>query len=215
MPIVTLADRLKREIVKHHTEGTLTAPGTHEALELDTKQPLYIWDQLQGADESGELKYYPKEFSKNNHGGLTKQELIEKTKDSAFPGFIVTLSEPTEIPAEGKGTTLGTRPQLEAHHTPNEYLKTLKDPTYHHEQGETIEGWMARFLTHLHTRNEVIDDWQGAGKLNYLTGNYHAASGRVPRGCWGSDDRQAGVGGYNPDNRGGYHGSRSAVRLAP
>ena len=214
MPIATLAKRVERELKVKHKEGELTSPGNPPtSLELDTENPLYLWDQFKGADESGELKYFPKQFSKDNHHGLTKQELITQTNDTSFPGFIVTLSEPTEIPSQGKGKTLAGRPQLETNHTPNDYLETLENPRYAHEQGETIEGWMARLLRHLHEKGEVIDDYQGTGKLNYLTGNYHPASGYVPVGGWYRVSRQTGVYRSTPGDRSDRDGSRSAVRV--
>lgn len=128
-------------------------------------------------------------------------------------GLLELLEEPTEIPAENKGETKAKRKQLEANHTPREYLQTLSESSYLHEEGLTIEGWIARLLTRLHTKNEVIDDYQGAGKVCYLIGNCDSSSDSVPFGGWYRGDRRAYVDWGDPDRRYDSDGARSAVRI--
>ena len=117
---------------------------------------------------------------------------------------------------------------MEANQSPKEYLALLYPPhpdslprgerglqgSYAHEVGLTPKAWIARFLHALHIENQVIDDWNGLGKLCYFLGVFHPASGNVSGGYWRCDYRRAYLGGFGPGSRLGDSGSRPAVRLA-
>jgi len=203
MPLELLADRYKRVILKHNQSKTLLATDG-ATLELDINQPLYISDNYKQADVNNELIYYPKQFDKINHGGQTKQEILDQAK----LGFNVALIENLpDLPAENKGKTIAGRKQLEANQTPKDYLKTLQtDEIYNHESGQTAEGWLTYALTSLEESNQVIDDWSGQGKLNYNLATYFPDSAGVSDGFWCRDGQRAyldycGVG-DRLDNRG-------------
>ena len=122
-----------------------------------------------------------------------------------------------DIPRENKGKTIGGRKQFEANDTPNNYLKTLrdskKDNPYQGEEGMTPEDQLMYAITHLEETDQVIDDYQGNGSISYQVGAYFPASGDVPSAYWDRGDRQAHLGGTDPDSRYGNCGVRSAVRI--
>ena len=220
MPLDRQIEILKQNILKHHQEGKLLATkekptDPDEKLDLDANQPVRVWDEWRGSDVSGQTVYFPKSFDQNNHQGKTKQELLDKQSQTQSPlaGWQVLLLENNpNIPAEGKGQTIGGRRQLEANKTPSEYLKLFqKDPQYAHEQGLTNEAWIIQFITHLEQTNEVIDDWQGKGKICYLAGSFNPSSASRAVGCWYRDFRRAYLYGGDPGNRADRYGLRSAV----
>ena len=219
-PLGKLTELLKQSLLKHHQDNKLfgldfDAQGnsTKVPLELDAINPLYVWDKLQDSDDNGSLFYYPKQFTKD-HQGKTKRQLLAEL--SLFPGWRVLLLEPNPvIPRQGKGQTIGSRPQLEAGQTPNDYLQTFStNPTYAHEQGLTLEDWLARFLKRLHQENLVLNDYaNNADSLNYLLGAYHPSSGGVPGGVWYRGYRQAYLDGSNLQLRRDDFGACPAVRI--
>ena len=223
-PIARLKILAENVIRKHHAEGKLFATRKNPAdeneplvaLELDTNQPLFVWDKAEHGDVNGEIKYFPKQFDKNDHGGVTKPEWLAESASSPFPGWDVSLQESTiNIPRQGKGKTIGGRKQLETNKSPIEYLKTLlTDPAYHGESGTTLEQWLTKFVKTLDTTNQVIDDYQGNGSLNYLIAQYHVASDRVLFGYWYRDVRRASVGRFDPGRGYGDFGVRPAVRFS-
>ncbi|MDP3956349.1 MAG: hypothetical protein U1C12_01335, partial [Patescibacteria group bacterium] len=82
-----------------------------------------------------------------------------------------------------------------------------------HEQGMTTEDWLILAITHLESTNEVIDDYQGKGKIARNFGQYFPVSGDVPGADWNRGGRQAGLGGVGADDRVDGIGARSAVRV--
>ena len=225
-PIERLMATTERVIRKHHADGKLFATRKNPSdgneplmpLELDTTKPLFVWDKLIHADVNGELQYFVKQFDKTNHGGKTKQQLLDEAirTGAPFPGWDVSLQESSiNIPRQGKGQTIGGRKQLETSQTPTEYLRTLlTDPNYRDESGTTIEQWLTKLKNTLERTHQVIDDYSGSGSLNYLIAQYHPASGYVPRGCWFRGSRQAYVDRDDPEIRDDYDGVRPAVRFS-
>ena len=191
-PLGKLEVLVRKLLLKLHNEKRLLGTDyddqsnpTDVKLGLDTNQPLYVWDQLERADETGALVYYPKQFTKENHGGKTKTELLETTV--LFPGWQASLVEDTAlIPRKNKGTTMGGRRQLEAGLSPNDYLKKLlTDPTYAHESGQTPEDELTRLIRSLLKNGHVIHDYQNTiDSLNYLLAAWVPASEGVPSGSW-------------------------------
>ena len=156
------------------------------------------------------LKYYPKRFDKNNHGGDTKANLLKKL---TIPGWIIELVEDSLIiPREGQGKTIGGRIQIEAGLSPDQYIEKLaNDPIYKHESGQTIESQMAYAITELFNQNQITDDFQGNGNINYLAGNYQTSSGYLPNLCWSRGNRQASLGRDDPRRLYELCGLRPAV----
>jgi hypothetical protein len=98
MPLGTLMDRYKRELLKHDDEGTLLSTDGSN-LDLDRQDPIYC-ENYQNADITGELVYEPKEFSPN-HQGKTKKELIAE-KGAWYVSLIEDLPD---LPDKGQGKT--------------------------------------------------------------------------------------------------------------
>ncbi|MDP3956344.1 MAG: hypothetical protein Q8Q18_03830, partial [bacterium] len=82
-----------------------------------------------------------------------------------------------------------------------------------HEQGMTTEDWLILAITHLESTNEVIDDYQGKGKIARNFGQYFPVSGNVPGAYWSRGNRQAVLYRDEADLRDGILGARSAVRV--
>lgn len=212
MPLSLLCDRMKREILKKHKEGNLkSTEGT--PLELDEKEPLSIWDNYKDADTNGSLVYFPESLT-NDHKGKTKQALI----DEGQAWDVVFIEDLPNLPAEGKGEIRGEegkeRKQIEANKSPTEYLTMMQDnPEYHGESGTTPELWITYFVTELHRKNYVIDDWQGGGKASYQTGAYFPDSSVVPYCYWPRVNRQVYMVGYDVGCGGSGIASRFSVRV--
>lgn len=229
MSLNTLIERYKARLLIHHQQGKLlgtkrelTEPD--EQLALDTAQPVGMWSGYQQADAEGKLVYYPKEFSEQ-HGGKTKAEVIKEQSGWS----ILLIEDLPNIPREGQAKTIGGRPQLdtvgssmrsymsagETVPSPSEYLAALQDDqnVYRFEEGMTPEGQLMYALKQLEETNQVVDDYQGNGRVSYQIASYFPASGYVPYFCWVRGDRRADLGGFGPDRRFGHCGVRSAVRV--
>ena len=213
LTIQELTDTLIAQLKKHKAEGKLFgSDGT--PLELDTNQPLYLYDQFRDADINGGMRYHHTKFDRNNPGGMSKAELIKQSLATPFPGWEVSLIEPGEMSARGKGTTTKGRQQIEAGRSSIDYLKLLQtDRAYTHETGKIPESWLTEFLIRLQTKNQVVGDWQGIGKAEFLIGAYHPPSDRVPYGRWSRGNRRAYLAGSYPGGASDYYGVRSAVRI--
>ncbi|MBI3627030.1 hypothetical protein HY224_03220, partial [Candidatus Uhrbacteria bacterium] len=200
-----------------------------EPLVLDENEPVYVWDEYNGADENGSLVYQPNELTEN-HGGKTKAEVLGSGKHAWKVLFIEDMPN---IPREGKGVTKGGRKQIDTKGgglnvaietgktipSPAEYLKSVLAETkkqngkYEHEEGMTPEEQLIYAITHLEETNQVIDDYQGKGSVSYNLGAYFPASSAVPGSCWGRGGRQARLGGRDRDIRYSFCGIRPAVRV--
>jgi len=197
-------------ITQYHAAGKLgSSDGTK--LELDAREPVWMWDAYKGADTNGSLVYFPERFDANNHGGKTKKEILAA---SQFPGWQVLLLENMlDIPREGTGQVVGGRQQIEANHKPHEYLELMRAEGHALEQGLTPEAWQSLFLTRLvETDGEVLDDYR-SGATCFCTGAYFPSSGFVPFVYWNRDCKQAGVGRDDPRCSDPDAGSRVGVRV--
>lgn len=214
-----------KNVIREHAESNrlfaakLNLDDPNEALvplDLDGSNPVYVWDEYNGADMGSEPKliYLPHQFSED-HGGKTKRELIAASTETPCPGWAILLAEDLpNIPRVGKGKPVGSRAQIEAGASPAEYLTLLQeDPTYQHEAGMTPEDWLIYALNHLERTNQAVDYYQGNGSIAYLTGAYFSSAGYVPRAYFDRDARQAYLGGGVPGARGGRCGVRVAVRV--
>ncbi|MBU0766951.1 hypothetical protein KKF55_04180 [Patescibacteria group bacterium] len=177
-------------------------------LNLDTSEPVWMWDAYEGADKSGELVYFPERFDPKNHGGKTKKQILEASK---FPGWQVLLTENLrDIPREGNGQTVGGRAQIEANSKAHEYLTMMQN---NNEQGLTPEAWMTLFLRRIaETEGEVLDDYN-VGAACYCTGAYFPSSGVVPRAYWVRFGERADVDRFGPGCRFSVDGARAGVRV--
>ena len=181
---------------------------------LDATEQVWWWDD-QYAEANDAMVYYPREFGPN-HQGLTKAEVIADTARNGIAGWDILLIEYlADLPAAGAGEIIGGRLQLEAGQSPNYYLDAMQtDPTYMDEVGLTPEAWLTYAITHLAETNQVVDDYQGSGKISYLTGAYFPGSDSVPSAYWDRGDRRARLSASDPGDAAPHCGVRSAVRVS-
>ncbi|MBU3942956.1 hypothetical protein KKA24_03165, partial [Patescibacteria group bacterium] len=217
MKLDDLIEKYKEVILKRHKEGKLLATkenpsDSDELLELDEKEPVWAWEGYNNADISGKLVYFPNEFSKENHQGKTKQEIL-----SVKGGWnVIFIEDLPNIPKKDRGKEIKNRKQLEVGQSPNQYLKTLKtNPIYKNETGMTPEEQIIYAIKHLKQTNQVIDDYSGKGSASYQLGAFFPADVDVPFAHWSRDFRRVGLGGYAPERSGSGsgHGVRGAVRV--
>jgi len=215
-PLDKLGKKYEKIILAHHKAGKLLATkekptDPDEKLELDENQPLYVWDEYNGADKNGKLVYFPKSFDSKNHKGKTKTELLSNP-DEAWQ--IILVEDMPNIPREGKGETIKERKQIEANKTPSDYLKMLQtDKAYQGEEGLIPEADLIYAITHLEETNQVTNDYQGKGSLSYQVGAYFPSAGYVPCSSWYRDYRLADLNGYDPSDRSVSYGARVGVRV--
>ena len=219
-----LIDRTRDEILKAKKEGRLKAT---DGTELKLHERLQVFDHnLLKAETKGSLVYFPQRFQKTNHGGLTKEGLIDSP--DLFRGYLITLTEDLpDLPAEGNGKIISGRKQIEANKSSLEYINLLQtDSQYTHETGITPEQWLIYFLTNL-KRGRAIDIWSGErggskkGKLSFnFAGFLLARSPSISYGYWNSDEGYVELGWSSLDDphslmRVPNYSARSAVILRP
>ena len=204
LPLDFIFKLVPMEILKAKKEGRLKGTDGSD-LDLNTDNPFYIDDSLKGADVSGDLLYGPSKISnEGQEGGMTKEEYLEVHPS----GYILRLDENNpDLPAEGKGKTVGGRKQLEANQQPIQYSEELQANA---ESGETIDSQALNFLVNLKL-GKVIDDYQGNGKVNWLTGNFLKSRRGVPFWDWDRDYRQARLFWNYPDSRNADRGCRASA----
>jgi hypothetical protein len=186
MALNTLIDRYRRELLEHDSRGTLLSTDGQK-LELDRKNPIYVWDTYHDADINGELVYEPQEFSEN-HQGKTKTQIIQEK--GAWQ--VILVEDLPDLPSKGKGQTIAGRKQFEANQSSEEYLEAMQtDPQYQGEQGFNSETWLTLAIAYLHNQNSQIDDWRGQGKACLLTSCYLKSTGNVLSADWFRDHRHA------------------------
>lgn len=196
----------------------------HPDFDLNEKEPVWNWDEYNGADSNGKLVYCVKEFSKDQakHQGLTKKQIIEAQRTAADPlaGWRIELLQSDRktrgirgIPRAGEGRVDGKthpRPEIEAGQSSDEYLASQLSG----ESGMTPEDWISAFIYHLQETGKPLDDYQnGEDSLAFLTGAWFKNSGVVPDAYWFADDRQVSLNMNVPWNSVSNYGSRSLVRV--
>ena len=223
MPILHLVDRVGTVITEHAEKGKIIQT-KREPTDVDNPvgihkdEPVWIWDNVQKAFDTPELVYFPRDFSEQDDHGLTKVEVMQDPHYCAVPGWSVGLIEPIPMmPRRGQGLVKGRRKQLEAKSTPNEYLETLRGPTYKGETGWTPEDFLIHFVTHLEMTDQVSHD-RADGNALWMLGSYMPNSIPdaliVPTGNWARDAGQRMyIGGHRTNNRIRFLVARSIVRL--
>jgi len=223
-PIPLLMDRLTAAILRHSAEEriyqTRRSPSDAQIpVRVNAEKQVWIWETLGQALDTNELVYFPQECS-DNHGGLTKLEMIHDGRFCAIPGWSVGLVESMPmLPQQGQGEELGGRRQLEIGSSPREYLHTLQTPPYHGETGKTLEDFITEFLTHLEETHKVSHDRYDDNAL-WLLGNYvryveRVRSDLVPTGWWHRKFGRARLDAHRPGNKRCTQswGAATAVRL--
>jgi hypothetical protein len=179
MPLDTLIDRYRRELLKHDSEGTFISTYGKE-LKLNREHPIHTFSETELVDLNQGLFYEPQRFSKNHHGKAKIQIIHEGS-----PWQIVLVEDMVDLPAEGQGKTITGRHQFEANKSAIEYLKLLQtDPNYLGELGFNYETWLTLVITYLHNQNIQIDTLEETrGKSCLLIGSVLPYGG-VPYACW-------------------------------
>ena len=194
-PTNPVIDPAKPHIRRPDPQRTRLLATDGTKLNLDTNQPLWVWEKYANADKEGKLIYLPKKFDKTDHQGKTKDQIIQ----GGQAWQLVITEDLADLPAEGKGKPIQGRKQLEANLTGHQYLEKLQgDPQYQGETGLTPEAQIIRALTYLEEKNQVVDDYQGQGKANWLLGAYFPEDGYVPRAYWDRGSSRARLGGGDP-----------------
>jgi hypothetical protein len=217
LPLNTIIERYRAILLKTHKESGIKATDG-STLDLDEDDPLYVLDELKQSDnpntpKNKQMEYYVKTYdgtTKEQRGGQYKSEILKDNPDNAWQ--ILLVEDLPDLPAPGQGQTIKGRKQIEANESPQDYLKALKtNPQYQGEQGLTSEANLILWLTHLQENQTAIDDWQGQGEANLLTGQY--LSGYVPYFIWCRDVRRPFLNWSDLDYSVSYYGFRSAVSV--
>jgi hypothetical protein len=184
---------------------------------LNPDDPLYHWDEYHNADIDGRAVYFPTELTTDNHGGQTKQQILNRQhqEGSPFPGYLVSFTHKhTHIPRQGETPSPHL---LEANSTPEEYVQKLaqaqKDPKHpqYAQRGQTTEEAIIQIITTLLTTHQLIGDYRKYDSLNYTTSTWFPGSGRVGYVYAYRGGRQVYVGGFGARDRDADSGARSAV----
>ena len=218
MPLSVIIERYKQALLKTHKEKGLKSTDG-EIFDLDTQKPVNVWKDLSQCDNPYTPKEDQIEYGVTNYEGETKEQREGKYKSELLSqstnGWQLLLcEEDPDIPAKDQGRTIAGRKQPEAFESPKDYLKCLReDPQYGGEEGFTPEAALIHWLTALQEKQTILDDFQGKGKVNYLTGN--VLSGDVPSFFWYRGDHLSCLDNNVPDYRDPNDGCRFAVRIKP
>ena len=168
------------------------------------EKPIWRWEGLykykpgegQGLDEIGELVYLPKKLDEDNHGGITKQELLKKTLKTHAQGYIIELKQKDPlIPRQGSNIDIAGRKRIEAGKSPENYLKDMQveqkkpDSKYKGEAFITPDSRIIEFISQIE-KGELIGDYQNnKDSACFCLGAYFKSRGYAPRLYWVRDDR--------------------------
>lgn len=218
MPLTVLIQCYKEVLLKTHKESGIKATDGM-MLELDTDNPLSVWEDLVQCDnpdtppnkqmEYGVITYDAP--TKEARGGQYKSELLQNP-DNAW--HITLIEDSPNLPAENQGQIIAGRKQIEANKTSKDYLKLLQtQEQYQGETGQTPEEALTTWLIYLQEKHTAIDDPYsgGQGKANWLVGQY--LSGYVPDFGWDRDFRRPNLGGDNSDDSFSSIGCRPSARF--
>ncbi|RDE17413.1 MAG: hypothetical protein C4K49_02970 [Candidatus Thorarchaeota archaeon] len=222
MPTPQLIDRVKAVVLEHAAAGRIiqTKQNRTDAdtpVRVRTDEPIWIWTILRQTVDTPNLVYFPQVYTKRDHRGLTKEEVMQSIRLCAVPGWSVGLIEPIPImPQQGQGKVKGGRKQLEAFSTPRDYLRTLSTPTYQGETGWTPEDFLTHFVTQLETTNQVSHDRYDNNAM-WMLGTYMPDSvpyaELVPTGYWARPTARMYLSAHRTGNRFRLCVARSMVRL--
>jgi len=215
MSLKELINRTRKLILEKHKQKKLLGTDGYK-LDLNQDESVYTTDDYEqgNADNSGELIYDIKKYDINFHGGKTKKEILENIdKKENFLGYHVMLIEDLpDLPTKGK--VKAGRKQLEANMSPEQYLELLKKKDqYRGETGLTPEDQLSYLIYYLKKNNQVIDDWEGKGKLCFNINSYFISSGLGPLTRWNRGSRQLILSRDFSYRQHDAYGVRSAVRI--
>jgi len=78
MSLDSLQETLKQFLLKYKKDNP--------TFNLDTNEPLWVWEEYKGADigDSPNLVYHPKSFTENGHGGKTKTQILKEQAEGRW-----------------------------------------------------------------------------------------------------------------------------------
>ncbi|MFA6427977.1 MAG: hypothetical protein WCW02_00335 [Candidatus Buchananbacteria bacterium] len=207
LPISSLIEAYSKALIECHKQGCLyDAQFLH--FEFNAK-PIHDYTGWVKAEATGELVYFPKEYSKTTHQGKTKQELLPT---QAWQ--ILMLEDSPDIPDKGKGKTVNGRQQPEANQSPNDYLKQLQtNLQYKGEQGLTPESWLVYGLDYLKEGRQIIDSRQDYYRGCIMVNSYFKETGYVPTAYPGHGDMSVTLDRKSPNDSWTIGATRFAVSI--
>jgi len=212
-----LTIKYKKVILQHYENSKILATKEKSTdldvtAALDINRPIWISEEeYNECDKKNRIVYFPKRFSEM-HGGRTKKEILASSHNDAWHFWLV--EDMPNIPREGNGKIIENRQQLETNKTPSEYLNLMHtNSVYKNEVGLTPEVDIIISITYLEEKNQVINDYKGAGSISYQLGGYFPFSNRVPDSYWDREDRQANLFYCEPTFKSLLYGVRTGVRI--
>jgi hypothetical protein len=223
MPVPRLIDRVNGYVRERSDSGPMFRTKAHPddpdlPVVPSKKEPVWVWQRVLAAMDTPETIYFPTSYDPDRHGGMTKEEVLHDPRHCAVSGWSVGLVEPVPImPRRGEGKVIGGRGQLEAGHSPTEYLELLGTAPYEGETGWTIEDLLTHFITRLEGTGEVSHD-RSDGNALFMLGMYMPRvmprALLVPTGNWASErGRRLYVGAHRTNNHFQTCVGRTVVRL--
>jgi hypothetical protein len=217
LPIREYANALNRLLVQRKNNGGVyeqTGDPSHQQeenrlpirehvspLDPEDKSPLRVF---KGWSKEDEVFYYPQLYGHENHGGKTKEQLLESRQTKGAWSVVLFQEDPYLVMTTPR-EPLGGRSPLPLERSPEHYLDLLRqaqaDPSrpYAHEQFSTLEEYLILVMTHLHKTGELLDCVRDPGDRNSLRsstlnlGTYHPDEKSVPYIKWDASDRQVSI----------------------
>jgi len=220
IPIRLMIKALETEL-KKHPELLTDQNGNIQNNPINRWEEVYKLDKGQGLDETGELVYLVKQFNKNNHGGITKKELLQKSLSSPFPGYFIELKqEDAKIPRKGTSQPIGGRAQIEAGKSPEQYLNDLQtaqqenNSPYQGESLTTVDSRLIEILKEI-SKGKIIGDYQDSKDAGcWCPGNYFKTHGNVPYLNWNRDVRRCNLNRFSSGFSNSVNGSSAAAMVS-
>jgi len=188
--------------------------------------PVAIWEVF----DENQLVYYPKQYDKDNHGGLSKEDAIKI--NGAWQICFVEDMPVIPLEADEKKDVIGGRkridrkgscikgqteiPELQQFHAAMQDKEKMENLTkYNHEKGQTPEQYLWMQLTSLlENEKPVLMDYEnGVWTGTYLTENYNIVLRSVLFAGWAQHIRRIYLDWYDPDDQDDDCGVRPSVNI--
>jgi len=225
-PIIPLKKQIKalEQVALKHKDKLFIAKKDKDeetiTQELDQNQPVWIWGEGYGAnhdaDLTGDLIYYPQQFNKENHQGLTKKELLQQSLNTPFPGYIIELKQADpKISRKGTSQPIHNRAQFETNKSSEDSLEDLKTKEeYQGENFTTIDSEIVSAIINLEKNQGILRDWQNQNDAAcFVAGTYFKCRGYVAFFGWNRVARRFWLSRFNSDLSDSDGGVCASARL--
>ncbi|MFA6427979.1 MAG: hypothetical protein WCW02_00345 [Candidatus Buchananbacteria bacterium] len=216
LPISSLIEAYDKALTEYHQRGELLDT-QNKPLGLDKEiGKKFIYDNgakyyIQ-AEATGDLVYFPQEYSKITHQGKTKKQLL-----ATQAWQVLLLEDLPDLPDQGQGKIIAKRQQPEANQIPKKYLRQLQtDPQYKGEQGLTPESWLVYGLSHLVQSKQMIESGEREYGYRgcYLLDSCFKKSGDVLYAYLYRSDARVSLVRSAPDSHNTYGAGRFSVSIS-